>query len=570
MNLPNNAIRLGLTMALVLGLQACGGGGGGGGGSNPPSSITPATQSGVLSDSPVGGVAYATSPSGLTGTTSATGVYNFRAGDTVEFRLGTLVLGNVTATGIVTPTELAAGNANKLSNLLVLLQSLDSDGDATNGITIPPLAAASVSSAIVLTVLPASLDTAAIQAAMTAGGIPTNQLVTQGEADAHYLAQGMVLLAGNVWATSAAGGALAAPPTMMFLRVADNGEYLQGEAWEEDTTGFSGVEHGTVELTAFDTRGYQFSTNTTLDTNGDVGMSRPGQDPCDRMRSQGDRLVAVFIEGEDTGDCTLSVEGTIQKAENNPSGIVGVWAVGSATTINTQHVAFFSNGKFLTIDPLGDPDCGGLGAGPPGVEAGSYTYDTASKILRSSNFVVDTNGCAGLSHGEASTPAGLLFTISPNGTTVVASGTGPNTILYRVPFAINMVGKSITSVITYSQCMAAPGYLTYTFTNTALTFTGQDSWHSGTNGGLCGLNPGITTDTLNMVSLPSDFDVPFNCASFPICTSADFNKTISGLDQDGRVFTSTSSYDIATGTLTYAKFLPNNGPTTFTEVMTIQ
>ena len=64
--------------------------------------------------------------------------------DTVEFKLGGLVLGKVKGAAIITPMELAGDSENRLQNLLILLQSLDVDGNPDNGISIPANAAAAV------------------------------------------------------------------------------------------------------------------------------------------------------------------------------------------------------------------------------------------------------------------------------------------------------------------------------------------------------------------------------------------------------------------------------------------
>ena len=73
------------------------------------------------------------------------GSYKYNHGDTVEFKLGSMILGKVKGAPIVTPIELAADNGNRLQNILVLLQSLDMDGNPENGISIPADAAAAVS-----------------------------------------------------------------------------------------------------------------------------------------------------------------------------------------------------------------------------------------------------------------------------------------------------------------------------------------------------------------------------------------------------------------------------------------
>jgi hypothetical protein len=77
----------------------------------PPAPVAPVvvgSASGSLIDASVGGVSYTTS-SGVKGTTAADGSYNFNPGDTVTFTLGGLTLGTATATGIISPMELSAG-----------------------------------------------------------------------------------------------------------------------------------------------------------------------------------------------------------------------------------------------------------------------------------------------------------------------------------------------------------------------------------------------------------------------------------------------------------------------------
>ncbi|MCE2747126.1 MAG: hypothetical protein LW710_14665 [Burkholderiales bacterium] len=115
-------------------LAGCGGDGA------APAAGTPATSSGQLTNSPIDGVSYTASPSGLTGTTMNGGMFNFRAGDTVTFNIAGLsiaVPGGTRITPQVLAEELADGNAatqaNILANLTTLFQTLDNDGNAENG-----------------------------------------------------------------------------------------------------------------------------------------------------------------------------------------------------------------------------------------------------------------------------------------------------------------------------------------------------------------------------------------------------------------------------------------------------
>jgi cyclophilin family peptidyl-prolyl cis-trans isomerase len=80
--------------------------------------------------------------------TDSNGTFRYRPGERIAFSIGDLVLPTVTAAEIVTPKTLAgtsALDAPLLNNILTLLQSLDSDGNPSNGITISDGARAAVS-----------------------------------------------------------------------------------------------------------------------------------------------------------------------------------------------------------------------------------------------------------------------------------------------------------------------------------------------------------------------------------------------------------------------------------------
>jgi hypothetical protein len=84
----------------------------------------------------VSGLRYETAT--LSGLTDAEGVFRYREGETVSFFLQDLPLGQAEAGAVLTPVELvpAAQDENhpKVTNLCILLQSLDEDGDPENGI----------------------------------------------------------------------------------------------------------------------------------------------------------------------------------------------------------------------------------------------------------------------------------------------------------------------------------------------------------------------------------------------------------------------------------------------------
>ena len=102
----------------------------------------PTIQTGVLLDSAVAGIHYKTATQ--QGVTNAQGEFKYLAGESVVFSMGGIVLGDGQGTNKLLLKQLNKGmdNNGKLSqrsiNRAVLLQSLDSDADAHNGIQLSP------------------------------------------------------------------------------------------------------------------------------------------------------------------------------------------------------------------------------------------------------------------------------------------------------------------------------------------------------------------------------------------------------------------------------------------------
>lgn len=107
---------------------------------------TPVPLTGVFMDSLVGGINYSTPTS--KGVTKADGVFQYKAGESVTFSIGELVLGSSAGKPVVTPLDLVpdakGASDQRVVNICVLLQTLDQDGDAANGILISEKAASFV------------------------------------------------------------------------------------------------------------------------------------------------------------------------------------------------------------------------------------------------------------------------------------------------------------------------------------------------------------------------------------------------------------------------------------------
>lgn len=145
----NALVRALLAAGLTTGLVACGGGSGGGspsnndptGGGSPTDNVQPGSETARFVDSAVSGIEYrAGDYYGLTGDN---GEFFYNPDDIIEFNIGRLNLGKISGTdidqkGLVTPVTLAGPDDDGTikANIARVLQTLDSDGDPENGITI--------------------------------------------------------------------------------------------------------------------------------------------------------------------------------------------------------------------------------------------------------------------------------------------------------------------------------------------------------------------------------------------------------------------------------------------------
>jgi len=93
---------------------------------------------GTFLDSPVSGLNYATLS--RLGLTDANGQFAYYAHETVSFSIGALSLGSGRGAEQMTPLSITAKAASAadqaVNNKLILLQTLDADGDLNNGIQI--------------------------------------------------------------------------------------------------------------------------------------------------------------------------------------------------------------------------------------------------------------------------------------------------------------------------------------------------------------------------------------------------------------------------------------------------
>ena len=105
---------------------------------------------GVFIDGAVSGLSYKTHST--SGETDSIGVFKYKEGEDITFSIGDIVLGDTKAKIMISPVDLVPNAVDattpKVTNISVLLQTLDYDGQINNGIQIPngidPIVTASI------------------------------------------------------------------------------------------------------------------------------------------------------------------------------------------------------------------------------------------------------------------------------------------------------------------------------------------------------------------------------------------------------------------------------------------
>jgi hypothetical protein len=197
-------------------------------------------------------------------------------------------------------------------------------------------------------------------------------------------------------------------PEPIPFRFSRNGGFMMGQYGAAQGGGRTGVEYGSV---SWDPQTQRVQFTRSIDTNGQWGTSHPRGTSTLTVSADG-RVVTVVD----------SVDGpaTLRQMDNDPTGIVGAWAVSDPVLLKTVHILFLANGKYVMLDPLGDtdasptkPSCGG-----PGVEGGTYTTSGPTTHFTLTITVrFDSNGCAGI-NDRTTLPATEVIpgmSISPDG-----------------------------------------------------------------------------------------------------------------------------------------------------------
>jgi hypothetical protein len=195
----------------------------------------------------------------------------------------------------------------------------------------------------------------------------------------------------GAWVVADANGAA-------VLRFGADGRYLMAQATPSDASGRPGIEEGYVDFDL--AAAQQLGLVLNVDSNNQWGLSHP---------QPNDRITSITSSAITLGDGTV-----ISRLVEDQNGIVGMWALGSASDFKATHFVFFANGKALSIHPAEtEGPCAAARQGPPGVEWSDYSFDAATGVLTLFNKTIDSSGCTGVWDAtDATAPASVSFTIT--------------------------------------------------------------------------------------------------------------------------------------------------------------
>lgn len=363
---------------------------------------------GVLTDAPIKGVEYLTTGN-LGGTTNGSGEFSYRPGDTIVFKIGLLPIGVITGTGstmTVTPLQLVESQTvitdpalrkNAVTNMLVLLQSLDTDANPDNGIEIPASAITALQDVTLRDALNNHLtdDPDTFKAGQPLTDLLTatgGTAVAPADALAHFRTQFLASLAGQYYGTL--NGSL------FVFRFRSDGSYLMTEVQAGDAGaapvftagGQPGLERGTI---TWDPASGQVTTTTTLDTNGSRGFS--GIDavnaPLQLTVDAGD---LIYTRLDANGDVVSRTR--FARVANSTTGPAGAWAKDDSVALGKPMLFLLPENRFVLLDPVGDTsflyDSVPVSCGNSGVEVGSW--QSVGSMLEFSAMTFDSTGCAGV------------------------------------------------------------------------------------------------------------------------------------------------------------------------------
>lgn len=331
------------------------------------------TNEGNFLDSAVINIGYKTDT--LEGVTDAFGKFDYVEGESVIFFIGDLEFPPVLASPTITPLDIAASNDTsdpKVVNILRLLQTIDEDGDPSNGITITETAKE------VATPVNFNLPVDEFASSESVIGLVNNSgskktiLVSQSEAIAHFettlLDEGVEFIANSTivgtWRATDNVNDL-----LLFIFF-DDGTYIHAEVYTTELDEDSGMEWGTYTL---DSETGLITSTQNFDSNDGGGLSDV-------------ETITAQVSGNQLTLIASDVSEPIEFERITSEGILGTWVA----DVGDDHLLSFvylDDGSYVHLEVIDQF---------AGVEWANYSLNSETGEFNITNLIFDENGEAGL------------------------------------------------------------------------------------------------------------------------------------------------------------------------------
>lgn len=395
------------SLFLILFLSACGGGGSSDDSSDNDSDDSDSynvtsVQTGQVIDAPISNLHYRTAT--RSGVTDSSGRFTYLTGETVTFSIGNIDFPSVAGSSLLTPLDMVDSTDTTdehVSNIIRFLQSIDEDGNTSNGITIPEAMHSAATTNIDFERSEAAFETdTEVTSLMSSYSHNSGTLISSGTARSHFEGQlGTYSMqfgpAVGAWTEDSSSGNPNELSVYLFLQT---GLYFHVQIDSDQpllTT--NGLEFG--QYAADNTNSVVYQTRNLYDENSTAGLTNSLTYAQANSTGTGNYITYVSPSSDtlilttdvySNGVSTSSSAASFTRITSLSSTIVGAWVqhrfnktgITSHTENDTYAYVFLANNQYVKIDIDDDSYDNDL----DGVEWGAYSWDSTNQLITLSEF----------------------------------------------------------------------------------------------------------------------------------------------------------------------------------------
>ena len=396
------------SLFLILFLSACGGGGGGSSDddsdndSDDDSYHVTSVQTGQVIDAPISNLRYRTAT--RSGVTDSSGRFTYLPGETVTFSIGNIDFPSVAGSSLLTPLDMVDSTDTTdehVSNIIRFLQSVDEDGNTSNGISIPEAMHSAAVTNIDFERSEAAFETdTEVTSLMSSYSHNSGTLISSGTARSHFEGQlGTYSMqygpAVGAWTEDSGSGNTNELSLYLFLQT---GLYFHVQIdSDQPLLATNGLEFG--QYAADNTNSVVYQTRNLYDENSTAGLTNSltyaqatstGTGNYITYVSPSNDALVLTTDVYSSGVSTSSSNASFTRISSLSSTIVGAWVqhrfnktgITRRTENDTYAYVFLANNEYVKIDIDDDSHHNDL----DGAEWGTYSWDSANQLITLTEF----------------------------------------------------------------------------------------------------------------------------------------------------------------------------------------